>query len=239
VQVEFIKIWGLKRTGTNWLRWLIDANFKSVETLMDVMGWKHGTPTRKPSWNWRDWYPEWCPHSCPIDDEKLNRLVTAWEDGRIGHVMIIKNPLSWIDSMIRYLNCAHAAMTLEWLRLHGEHWASRLGEFEQFTRAGVGQDALIIRYEDLIKSKEPAMALEPLAVAFELQRVFPPTDSTLHFERGNDAIPSDKCIRDPKKVCDRSYWTELAYVSNFHSDQIALLRSTIPSDLLQRWGYEL
>lgn len=71
--VEYVKIYGLQRSGTNFLSHLINKNFENTKSLVNMGGWKHG------------YY-----HSA----EAL---------GRECHVLaVVKNPYSWLVSMYRY-----------------------------------------------------------------------------------------------------------------------------------------
>jgi len=71
--VEYIKIHGLQRTGTNWLSHLINENFHNAKSLVNLGGWKHG------------------PYTAP------------WMIGKEVHVLgIVKNPYSWLASMYNY-----------------------------------------------------------------------------------------------------------------------------------------
>jgi len=47
----YLKLHGIARSGTNWLRAVLDANLMpEVRVLVNVLGWKHGYP-----WDWREW----------------------------------------------------------------------------------------------------------------------------------------------------------------------------------------
>ena len=71
--VEYIKIHGLQRSGTNYISHLIDTNFKNAKSLVNLGGWKHGF------------------------------YAAPWFLGKEVHViMITKNPYSWLVSMFRY-----------------------------------------------------------------------------------------------------------------------------------------
>lgn len=75
--VEYIKIHGLQRSGTNYLAGLVDDNFQNVRSLSNVGGWKHG-------------------HYC-----------APWVIGFEVHVLIVtKNPYAWLDSLYRYWSCS-------------------------------------------------------------------------------------------------------------------------------------
>lgn len=71
--IEYIKIHGLQRTGTNYVAKLINDNIEKTETMVNVGGWKHG-------------------HYC-----------APWTLGREVHVLTIaKNPYAWLFSLFRY-----------------------------------------------------------------------------------------------------------------------------------------
>lgn len=68
-----IKIFGLQRSGTNYLTYLISNNFKNVDVLMNKGGWKHGI---------------YC---------------IPWVLGYETHLAILtKNPYSWLRSIYNY-----------------------------------------------------------------------------------------------------------------------------------------
>lgn len=70
---ELVKIFGLQRSGTNWLSFLIKENFNNVETLINTGGWKHG------------------------------HYMVPWSLQKEAHVAtIIKNPYSWLVSVYNY-----------------------------------------------------------------------------------------------------------------------------------------
>lgn len=71
--IEYIKIHGLQRSGTNYLSHLINENFHGVKVLVNLGGWKHG------------------------------HYVAPWAVGKEVHVLgIVKNPYSWLVSMFKY-----------------------------------------------------------------------------------------------------------------------------------------
>ena len=72
-QTEPIKIYGLQRSGTNWLGFLIQENFKDVRVLVNEGGWKHGY------------------------------YIIPWSlKKEVDIISIIKNPYSWLVSVYNY-----------------------------------------------------------------------------------------------------------------------------------------
>jgi len=43
----YFKQWGLQRSGTNYLKWLLDYNFRGVKVLANQGGWKHSVPSNQ------------------------------------------------------------------------------------------------------------------------------------------------------------------------------------------------
>jgi hypothetical protein len=71
--VEYIKIHGLQRSGTNYLSHLINENFQNTKTLVNLGGWKHG------------------------------HYMAPWAIGREVHIVgIVKNPYAWLASVYNY-----------------------------------------------------------------------------------------------------------------------------------------
>lgn len=71
--IEYIKIHGLQRSGTNYLSHLINENFIKTRTLVNFAGWKHGF------------------------------YMAPWAMGKEIHVVgIVKNPYAWLVSVYNY-----------------------------------------------------------------------------------------------------------------------------------------
>lgn len=71
--IEYIKIHGLQRTGTNYVAKILGDNLLETEVLINAGGWKHG-------------------HYC-----------APWTLGREVHVIAVtKNPYAWLVSLYRY-----------------------------------------------------------------------------------------------------------------------------------------
>ncbi len=71
--IKYIKIFGLQRTGTNYVTDLINRNFKNTKVLVNIGGWKHGTY-----------------QTPPIVGRELDVVI------------VVKNPYSWLRSMYDY-----------------------------------------------------------------------------------------------------------------------------------------
>lgn len=72
-QDELIKVYGLQRSGTNYITHLLNTNFQNVKVLVNIGGWKHGT------------------YNVPFC---LGREVHC--------ICMVKNPYAWLRSVYDY-----------------------------------------------------------------------------------------------------------------------------------------
>lgn len=227
--MRHLKQWGLKRTGTNYLRWLIEANFQDVRVLADVLGWKHGLPTLYPTMNPREWYPEWKPDFIPVTEKELQAIQMALAADRVGHVMLVKDPVGWIDSMARYHK-------LEVRQLSAANLNQLVNQWNTTTYAYTLFPGAILRYEDILTL--PTNTLGYLKEHFSLpcqDREWQLDDH--RFERGNDGQSPDTCRTDA--IHDKAYWTERKYLRKFQDGQLKVLRELLDPALLERFSYEI
>ena len=89
---KIVKIYGEKRTGTNYLTTLILTNFIDTTVFMNVGGWKHGkfieTPNKTNLLNTVD----------RITKDKINvdETISLFTTKQVKFIIIIKNPYMWI-----------------------------------------------------------------------------------------------------------------------------------------------
>jgi hypothetical protein len=87
---QWVKIYGMERSGTNYLKWMMENNLQDVE-FTETTGWKHGEPNTD----------EWMSRENNTMRER--RLSEAIKDGRLTWVVCSKDPYAWIVSFIRAL----------------------------------------------------------------------------------------------------------------------------------------
>ena len=89
-----LKIFGLQRSGSNYLQWLLEQNFVATRVLVDETGWKHGPVPSRVDWSGRDWHdPGWpreqfVPFSPAvrewIEAQRLDNAVPVTDDLPVG-----------------------------------------------------------------------------------------------------------------------------------------------------------
>lgn len=112
---DYIKIYGLQRSGTNYLKALLEHNF-DVRVLQNIGGWKHGkvgTPT------------DWSQVDTDLNEEEIRRIEGAM--ATIPKIFIRKELQPWLVSVKKFLSPRSGVMTDDELVAHYEemnaHWA--------------------------------------------------------------------------------------------------------------------
>lgn len=100
--MDFIKQYGLRRTGTNYIRRLIDLNFKEISVLVHLIRSKHGQAyliqdKRYARWkrNQGDYYGVEFLLNEKIKQNLENHL---FQQKPVFHLISVKKPYSWIWS---------------------------------------------------------------------------------------------------------------------------------------------
>jgi len=195
----YIKIWGLKRSGTNYLRWLLEENFRDTKVLMDIFGWKHGPPVV--TQDQRFWWPEWKPGT-------MIHLTQQLLTSPVKHVLISKCLPNWIASMKRYYEMSELNPGL----LHHlcMEYVGRQTQFDIFTQIHP-DTSVYIPYEGMIE--DPGFLLAAVQDRFDLTRSHDLWHLSEHrFERGNDGMKATDC--QVKAKFDAEYVTGKLYLND-------------------------
>ena len=120
IKPVFLKQYGERRTGTNYLRGLLRANFDNVVVLMHVLGDKHSAPVPidLPENGSAEEAHAWVrtlTHAAPAESTRTGNeaqeqymrevavdLVEAARDQRLGFLISVKDPYAWGASVSAY-----------------------------------------------------------------------------------------------------------------------------------------
>jgi hypothetical protein len=193
----FLKQYGEKRTGTNYIRALLSTNFSNVVCLMHVLGDKHSAPVafddiRRRSLGLPDeaWeFVTGATFAAPAETTRSNDseqlkyirnvaagLLAEYDANRLGFVISIKNPYAWAASLAKYSGWLSSSQN----RIHmnarfGAPLAAACDRFNARYRAWFMHHAqhearsMILRHEDLIENS--GMAAEALMAKFGLELI--------------------------------------------------------------------
>jgi len=105
--MRYLKQYGLERSGTNYIAAVIESCFEQVKVLVNVLGWKHGDPG-DPEWDSSLWHRKGTkgtvsvPKEPLVSNEEFVQIRAAHESGRLGYILCVKDPYSWIKSINQF-----------------------------------------------------------------------------------------------------------------------------------------
>lgn len=167
-----IKMYGAFRTFTNAAACLLDHYLKSPDGR-PVRTWHHG----------------------PAGEHQMHKhLLPKEAEGVQGYVLLVKHPLSWLESMRKYL-LAIGQNTIEY-RLLGSLWTMQSQALLDFNAAH--DNAALFRYE--VAMKHPKDVVETCAKSFGLEAVEGASWPNERMGRGSDALRHLKATKPETAV---------------------------------------
>lgn len=229
--IQYIKIFGLQRSGTNYLTDLINRNFKNTRVLVNIGGWKHGTYCApyvlgqevdvvvlvKNPYSWlRSVYEYWGPNrkknigpdlrSVAFEQFVRSRAVFEQQRG-IPFLYRAANPIQYWNNM-----CFH------WISVQMESKRCVMVSYETLLS---NFDLTMLRLTDIFD-------LSPMSDSLEY------TSSTKVFE------PSEEEPNTSDEDFAKSdYYTQRGYMRYYSQDLIEFVNSQLDRDVMSKCGYNL
>jgi hypothetical protein len=254
----FLKQYGERRTGTNYLRTLIQSNYSDVVPLMHVLGDKHSPPVPFDRlWSEARSQPDpafafalsatlHAPAESTEPGDSRQRdevrrvaapLAEAYANGSLGFIISIKDPYAWAVSVAMFLCWIGRKAQL------GPAFAPQLAaacrelnlRYAEWLRLARQHPARchVVRYEDLLA--DPDGVLGELDVKFGLQRS---TTTLVNVTGEAFAVGWDQHrSKDGPAVFDRGYYVEKRYLARLSPQALDVVTRTIDWDLLAPLGY--
>jgi hypothetical protein len=254
----FIKQYGERRTGTNFVRNLLSLNFEGIITLMHMLGDKHSPAvpldsiwesalfTSDPSWQFV-YEASFSAPSLTTDakDAKLldelarlaQPVTEAFLNRKLKYIICSKHPYAWLTSLSKYLGWS------DWDKpVPVEYMSSILVQCERFNKSyrswllllrKYPEDTMVVRHEDLIVS--------PISFLAEVERRFDVSMSSIH-----PIVPPGHILQahwdysSPgsfRERFDPSHYTERRYLRLITEELARTLNEIIDWSLMQEFGY--
>jgi len=139
----FIKQYGQRRTGTNYLFSLLHRNFSNVKVLTNHLGWKHGGH-KDYKILYKKTKKKLIAHVGSTAYDELENAINA---NRVYKAVSIKNPYAWMDSIQRYFRVSYSDEEAEkaiggYNRVY-RHWKESCFD--------AGNEGILVRYEDVLR----------------------------------------------------------------------------------------
>jgi len=144
--MKYIKLYGIQRSGTNFVQVLFRQNFVDVRVFDNTFGWKHGKPlTINGMEKWMDKKNR---------RQKLGDLFSKIRKNQCLYpCVIIKNPYSWYQSIKKWSSKYGGFHIERSYANYNKVYKSYKDLYEgKYKNEGIYCDAFILKYEDLLRN---------------------------------------------------------------------------------------
>jgi len=212
----FVKQYGYYRTGTNYLRALLDKNCDCY-VCINHLGCKHSAPLK-----WSRWLDR-------PDKEVHPDLPEAVYTNIVRTAVIVKDPYAWLDSFLLYWRRRKRPPKGD---MSASQVVAKVREFnrlykiwDQFVQDNYG---LVIRYECLLEDFEDVF--RNMAVRLNIPLVH---DPPVNIEQRVDPHPHLR-----RRPFDPSYFTERQYLDALSPTHKSIVSENIDWHLFRKWNYD-
>ena len=244
---NFLQVWGLPRTGTNFVACLMQDNFNIFFTKW--FGYKHDKPFYQIDWTGQDWHRPYGlerPKKVASGIEIYTEVEEAVRTKKFFHVMTVKNPYSWYisnlshggggvhtrDGKVRIRDGTSGSGTkLSWM----DWYNMRNNEYIKYIKDRP-ETSIIIRYEDYYYNNVENV-VEKIGEKFNLERTTEKIeirDYLVGMKSELSAEPRD----DGKRYHNWKMYEDRFYLDYFDDDSLKFVNDNVDKSIMEYFNYE-
>ena len=217
--MKFLKIYGLQRTGTNCMEWLMRNNFAHLHVFKDgnVLGWKHGRPPEVIDWSGMDWDNQPIIPGI-IEDYKLSikglehEIQKAFDSDEILYLICVRDPYSWLHKNVNLRDILTWNKKNNWWLEHCENHNM----------------CMIVDHQDL--AIDYLYVLESIVDKFKLPRPESYCGIT-------NVIGARQ--RMENLVFDNVFYANKMYIDNIDKSSRELIKNNIDLEIMDKLGFDI
>lgn len=229
----FVKIYGLQRSGTNWLKYLLERNFVDTVVVDLPLGNKHEAP--RPAEALRAWRSPGSDRPAGAPDELpycLGDLERAFADGEVRAVAVVKPLLAWLLSFHRFRRLKepdrYAVLDAKMITQWTDRWIStNLAYLDGL--AELRWKHAVIDYRELVLALPPTMARLGSELALSPANGTRWSTADRRMRRSTDAVHGDDIVSDAP--FDLEYYAQQRYLDELDAEVVAIAEERLPDDL--------
>jgi hypothetical protein len=226
----FFKLFGLQRSGTNYIKWLIESNFKEVNVLQNGLGRKHFPPLEKIDWKGKEWN-NFC--SPKYSNQEIKEIYKAYLNDRLFFILAVKDPFAWFISFLKHIKIEINEENIDkGIKNYINLWNTRNKEFLNINNLKEYKKVKLVKYEELIC--DCPKILEEFRSCFNLEKRYDDWQNTC-FRTNMGGEFSVKTLNFP---FDASFYREKRYMNFFSKEQIKLINRLLDKQLINALKYE-
>ena len=234
VIMKFIKQYGLERTGTNYLKALIESNVKDVRVLSNLFGLKH-EKFKVMDYKSYDFKKDKNVKT-DLNQEQVNNIRDCFIRDEIFYIVTIKNPYSWV---ISYNNCSwikanKGPLNEKKIIRYMNRWNEINDDWLKNLIVDREKKTFSILYEDLIL--DPKKVIEKICDKFgmEMNKEFHDINNTMH--PGPDFNWRKNISKS--KFNKKNYFLNKSYLKELPDKFIELIDSKITSEIMEKTDFK-
>lgn len=213
--MKIIKIYGLQRSGTNYLSTLLQKNF-DVEVWMNLGGWKHGFINKNPSkdeiFNNTDYLTK-----LKYKDEYI---IDLFSNKQVNFLCIVKNPYNWLISYKKFLDLTKKKFEL----------VNSVNLWNDIYLNYINNDITIIRYEDLLNNFNKTLLL--IKDKYDLK------SKTKNFINENKVLKRNADKNIGETLNEKFINKKINIKEYFSSKELKIINKTLNKDLMKKFNYD-
>lgn len=232
----YFKQYGAQRTGTNYLKRLVELNFKNVTVFGSVLGWKHGMFETGNGYQHKcDSHKQWVDDKTKsgdvysVDQHRLKYTPQELHDAceRLNYLISIKNPHAYVVSYKRFRaknQPWNARQVEQWL----QHYLNMYSTWRQLYDKHV-DTSIMIEYEQLLRNRDTVLRM--IQSKFQLQS----THDVFQDEVQPVKASTDHgLLIDKHKQFDANYYLNHEYMNEIPDNMITLVNRILDQTQLMR-----
>jgi hypothetical protein len=233
--MNIIKQYGLERTGTNYIKALLDVNCKDTRVLSNMFGLKH-EKFKLPNLN--TYNPRIDKNVITdLSNKEIEEIREKFIKEEIFYLVTIKNPYSWVVSYnnCNWINVNHGKLNKNKIIKYIKRWNEVNGDWVESLIKGKSDNTFGFIYEDLIY--DPKKIVKEIANKFniELSKNFKNIEKNMH--PGTD-VHGSKNISN-SQFNKKEYYLNQNYKKEIPKDLIELIEENMDNNILKsfkRWS---
>ncbi len=208
---DVIKIHGTLRVGTNYLKKLLDANFRGRALLPEEHGWKHGKIK----------YSDKFKYIIMVKDP-IAWVLSFWKWEKLHNRSDSKNVVEFIEN-----NLTHEKLKNEWSEVDViKVWNKSYQYWMQYVE---NDNVTLVRYEDLINDFDETMSALMTGINLEKK-----ADVFVNITKRADEWKTQRVM----EALNVDSYRKKQYLSVLGAETVSLIRSKLDNKILDVLGYD-
>lgn len=227
----YVKQYGAAKCGTNYIKWLLQKNWKQVRVLSEILGSRHGPHVEPIDWSGKGWIPK---------EKGIPRLVEAvtpgirqaYESGELWYIVIAKDPYAYCYSHAKRVKEEERN---EIIRLRMEEWNEVYQSWSQLLD-NKPEKAILVRHGDLLFNLSEEM--HKIADWLGVPRLEKYANTNKQIGKSNDFTWNGR-VRSRSAGVDAFFFKKNQHLVFLGQEKVELITELADKELMKRLKYEI